>query len=291
MSKMKYKLDMFKKPIWKFVNPSDFAKNNLLYIQESGKFCSAKNYFTKRVGLDSYLINATISGKGILEYCGEKYIIMPKTVMFIDCKEHQNYYTDAKTGKWEMLWVHLCGNNIKPYYERFLEKNNGSNVAVLSDNNNVCEIIDNIIAVSANYTKDHDSEIIADQLLHSLISECIIKSGSDISSAPDFIKQSAYYLRHHYSEEIDLDFLAREFNISKFHLQRTFKQAFGVSPAKYLINIRINHAKRLLRGTTLSVNEISEQIGMEPNYFIQLFKSLENETPGHYRNKWSGNPK
>lgn len=288
MSEMKYKLDMLKKPTWKFVNPSDFAKNNLLYIQESGKFCSGKDYFTKRVGLDSYLIKATISGKGILEYCGEKYLVTPKTVMFIDCKEYQNYYTDANTGKWEMLWVHLNGNNIKPYYEKFLEKNNGSNIAVLSDNNDVCEIIDNIITVSANYTKEQDSEIIADKLLHSLLSECIIKSGSDTASAPDFIKQSAYYLRHHYSEEIDLDFLAREFNVSKFHLQRTFKQVFGISPAKYLSNTRINHAKRLLRGTTLSVNEISEQIGMEPNYFIQLFKSLENETPKQYRNKWSG---
>ncbi|MBR7071111.1 MAG: helix-turn-helix transcriptional regulator [Clostridia bacterium] len=291
MSETKYKLDMLKKPTWKFVNPSDFAKSNLLYIQESGKFCSGKDYFTKRSGLNSYLIKTTISGKGVLEYCGEKYFILPKTVMFIDCKEYQNYYTDVNAGKWEMLWVHLNGKNIKPYYEKFLEKNNGSNVAVLSDDNNVCEIMDHIIAVSANYTKDHDSEIIADNLLHSLLGECIIKSGTDISSVPDFIKQSAYYLRHHYSEEIDLDFLARESNISKYHLQRTFKQVFGISPAKYLTNIRINHAKRLLRGTTLSVSEISEKIGMEPNYFIQLFKSLENETPGQYRNKWSGKPK
>ena len=288
MAEAKYKLDMLKKPIWKFVNPSDFARNNLLYIQESGKFCSGKGYYTKRSRLGSYLIMTTISGKGVLEYCGEKYSILPKTVMFIDCKEYQNYYTDANAGKWEMLWVHLNGNNIKPYYEKFLEKNSGSNVAVLSDNNNICEIIDNIISVSENYTKDSDSEIIANSLLHSLLSECIIKSGTDIASAPDFINQSAYYLRHHYSEEIDLDFLAKEFNISKFHLQRTFKQVFGISPAKYLTNIRINHAKRMLRGTTLSVNEISEQIGMEPNYFIQLFKSLENETPGQYRNKWSG---
>ena len=169
MSEMKYKLDMLKKPTWKFVNASDFAKNNLLYIQESGKFCSGKDYFTRRIGLDSYLIKATISGKGVLEYCGEKYSVAPKTVMFIDCKEYQNYYTDPGTGKWEMLWVHLSGNTVKPYYEKFLEKSNGSNVAMLSDNNNVCEIIDNIITVSANYTKEHDSDIIADRLLHSLL--------------------------------------------------------------------------------------------------------------------------
>lgn len=291
MPETKYKLDLYKKPIWKFVNASDYARNNFLYIQESGHYCAGKDYFTERSGLDSYLIKATVLGKGILEYCGKKYEMIPQTVMFIDCRNDQNYHTDAAAGKWEMLWVHFNGSGIKPYYEKFLEKNNGSNVAVLPDVSMVYEIIDNIITVSDHYTKDHDSEIVADNLLHSLLSECIMKSGPALSSASDFIKRSAYYLRRHYNEEIDLDLLAKEFNVSKYHLQRTFKQAFGVSPAKYLTNIRINRAKQLLRGTALSVNEISEQIGMEPSYFIQLFKSFENETPGHYRSKWSGNPK
>lgn len=288
MGELKYQLDMLNKPVWKFVNASAFAKENLLYIQEVGRFCSGKDYYTKRSGLDSYLIKITISGRGRLEYCGEKYSVIPGSVMFIDCNIPQKYYTDKTADKWEMVWVHLNGKNIKPYYEKFLEKNNSSNVAVLQDNNTACEIIDNLIGISKNYTNDQDNEIIADNLLNSLLKECIIKSGAAESAAPDYIKEAIRYLKYHYSEDIDLEKLANEFNISKYHLQRTFKAAVGLSPAKYLTSIRINHAKRLLRGTNISVNEVSEQIGMEPNYFIQLFKSLEDKTPKEYRNSWRG---
>ena len=288
MRELEYQLDMIKKPVWKFVNANEFAKNNLLYIQESGRFCSGRKYYTIRSGLDSFLIKFTLSGKGILEYGGEKYSLAPGSVMFIDCSKPQNYYTAPFADKWEMSWVHFNGKNIRPYFERFIEKNNGSPVSQLTSDNNVNDIIENIINISASYTKNADNEIIADDLLHSLLKECIIKSGAEIPSAPDYISSVADYIRHHYSDEIDLDMLAIEFNISKFHLQRTFKSVMDMSPAKYLTNVRINHAKRLLRGTNLSVSEISEQIGMEPNYFIQLFKSLENETPKQYRNKWSG---
>ena len=289
MGNLNYRLDMLKKPTWKFVNASQFAKDNLLYIQEAGHFCSGKKYYTKRTKLDSYLILITLSGLGILDYCGERYSLVPGSAAFIDCRQMQYYYTAPETAKWEVIWVHLNGVGIKPYYERFIEKNNNSNLAIIPQENTATEIIDNIIRISEDYSKDRDNEIIADNLLNSLLKELITKSGTYNISVPNLIKEVAYYLRHNYREEINLDYLAKEFNISKFHLQRSFKQAFGTSPAKYLTNVRLNHAKRLLRGTTLSVNEISEQIGMEPNYFIQLFKSSEKETPKQYRNNWAGN--
>ncbi len=288
MKVFKYQLDMLKKPVWKFVNASAFAKDNLLYIQETGRFCSGKAYYTKRKDLDSYYIMYTVSGKGVLEYCGEKYILVPGSVMFIDCKNPQNYYTDKNTGKWEISWVHFNGKNVKAYYEKYLEKNENSPVSMLADDNSVNEIIESIIGVSKDYTKDFNSDIIADNLINSLLKECIIKSGVDSALAPDYVKEAARFLRHHYSEEVTLDSLAGEFNISKFHLQRKFNETMGCSPLKYLLNIRINHAKRLLRGTNLSVNEIAEKTGMEPNYFIQVFKSSENMTPKQYKNKWCG---
>lgn len=288
MSKIKYRLDMLKKPIWKFVNAGDFAKENLLYIQESGRFCSGKNYYTKRSGLESYLIKITVSGKGILEYCGEVYTLTPGSIMFIDCKQQQNYHTDRKSKKWETVWVHFYGKNAKAYYEKYLEKTNGSPVSVLSDNSSANEIFENILTVSENYAKNSDSEIIADNLLNSLITECITKNESEKVSAPDYIKEIAGYLRHNYHEEINLDMLANEFNVSKYHLQRMFKKNMGVSPAKYLLNIRINRAKSLLRGTNYTISEIAEKIGIETNYFIQTFKALENTTPKQYRNSWSG---
>lgn len=287
MGELKYRLDMIKKPTWRFVNASPFAKENLLYIQESGRFCSGTNYYTVRNGLDSFLIQYTLSGKGILEYDGKKYSIIPGSIMFIDCRKSQNYYTDPMCDKWEVIWAHFNGKNAEVYYDKYTEKNDGSPVAFASSGNKISEILENIIDLSENYTKNQDSEFSADNYVNSLLNECIIQSEAG-GSAPSYVNEIAYYLQHHYKDTINLDILSKTFNISKFHLQRTFKDAVGLSPAKYLSNIRINKAKKLLRGTNLSVSEISEEIGMETNYFIQLFKSLENETPHQYRNSWCG---
>ncbi len=287
MEQLKYQLDMLKKPTWRFVNPGEFSKENLIYIQECGKFCSGKNYYTKRSGLDSYLIMFTLSGKGILEYGGERYSLTPESVMFIDCKQYQNYYTDKTAGKWDVIWVHFYGKNVSPYYQRFIEKNS-SPVTKMHENNDINEIIENIITISKNYSRDVDNEIIADSLLHALLKECIINSNSANGESPDYIKEISRYIKHNYTEEINLDNLSAEFNISKFHLQRTFKEKIGMSPSKYLLNIRINRAKSLLRSTNMSINEISENIGIESNYFIQLFKNSEGMTPKQYRNNWCG---
>lgn len=289
MGELTYRLDMLKKPVWKFVSAAQFAKDNLLYIQEAGHFSCGDKYYTKRTGLNSFLIMVTISGKGILEYCDEKYEINPGTVMFIDCRRRQHYYTDSSTKKWEMSWVHFNGKSAQAYYKRFLEKNNNTPVAMLADDNSLNEILENITETAVNYAKSPENDIIADNLLNTLLKECVITSGAAKSAVPGSINRIAHYIRHNYRENISLDFLAKEFNISKYHLQRTFKEVIGTSPAKYLSNIRINRAKSLLRGTNLTVSEISERIGMETNYFIQVFKSSENMTPKHYRNNWSGN--
>ena len=289
MGELKYQLDMLKKPVWKFVSAGQFAKDNLLYIQEAGRFSCGSQYYTKRAGLDSYLIEITLSGKGILEYCGEKFELNPGTVMFIDCRKRQYYYTDNATKKWEMGWVHFYGKNADAYYKRFLEKNNNSAVAQLVAGNTASELLENIIDIAADYTKGAENDIIADNLLNTLLRECITKSGSDNETVPNSIKNITHYIRHNYNEDIDLDFLSKEFNISKYHLQRTFKRVIGISPAKYLSYIRINRAKSLLRGTNLTVNEIAERVGIETNYFIQLFKLSEKMTPKQYRSNWSGN--
>lgn len=285
MEELKYRLDMMKEPIWRFVSASPFAKDNLLYIQESGKFLCGKKYFTIRKNLNSYLIKFTLSGKGILEYCGEKYVLSPGSLMFIDCKKPQKYYTDPSCGKWEMIWVHFNGGNTETYYEKFTEKTGGKPAVMLSDDNAVNEIIESITEISASYAKNPDSEIIADALLHSLLKECIVKCDQSVRF-PGYVNEIAGYLRHHCKEKIDLDMLSEEFCVSKFHLQRTFKATMGKSPAKYLSDVRMSKAKKLLRSTDMTVNEIAEQIGMEPGYFIQLFKACENETPKEYRNRW-----
>jgi len=63
---------------------------------------------------------------------------------------------------------------------------------------------------------------------------------------------------------------AAQAGLSKFHFQRLFKRATGVSPSRYHINLRMNVARRLLRETKKSVVDIALEVGYaNPSHFRQ----------------------
>ncbi len=92
------------------------------------------------------------------------------------------------------------------------------------------------------------------------------------------------FINSNYNKKLELDDIAQSACLSVNHLLRTFKQAYGKSPHQYLIQVRIDRSKYLLKNTNYTINDIVEIIGFEcPSSFIRLFKSLNRTTPGKYR--------
>jgi AraC-like DNA-binding protein len=92
------------------------------------------------------------------------------------------------------------------------------------------------------------------------------------------------YLYSNYNQNISLDDLADHACLSVNHLLRTFKQAFGVSPHQFLIQLRLQRAQILLKSTNYAINEVVGLVGFEcPSSFIRLFKTHYHITPLKYR--------
>jgi YesN/AraC family two-component response regulator len=95
------------------------------------------------------------------------------------------------------------------------------------------------------------------------------------------------YLDEHYQEKVTLESLSEIFYINKFYLTRIFKEQFGLTVNNYLLQIRITHAKQMLRFTDLPIDKIGQECGMiDANYFSRMFKALEGVTPGEFRRNW-----
>jgi transcriptional regulator GlxA family with amidase domain len=78
--------------------------------------------------------------------------------------------------------------------------------------------------------------------------------------------------------------LARVSAVSEAHFARSFKQAFGVPPHRYLLTRRIERATALLRDTNLSITEIAFQTGWESlGTFGRTFRDVTGENPGAIR--------
>jgi transcriptional regulator GlxA family with amidase domain len=85
-------------------------------------------------------------------------------------------------------------------------------------------------------------------------------------------------------EEWPVERLASVSGVSEAHFARSFKQAFGVPPHRYLLTRRIERAKALLRDTELSITEIAFQTGWGSlGTFGRTFRDVTGESPSAAR--------
>lgn len=96
------------------------------------------------------------------------------------------------------------------------------------------------------------------------------------------------YIGQHYAEKISIDLLARQFLSSKSTLMTAFKQHFDKTINRYLTEVRLREAKKLLH-QDLSIGEVAEHCGFaDQNYFAKVFFKEYGKTPTGYRNEISG---
>ncbi len=95
------------------------------------------------------------------------------------------------------------------------------------------------------------------------------------------------WLEDHFSVAAPVDEMIRRSGLAARSFKRRFKNATGYSPIKYVQNIRIEEAKRLLERTGDPIDEICWNVGYEdPSFFRRLFKRATRITPGEYRHKF-----
>lgn len=87
-------------------------------------------------------------------------------------------------------------------------------------------------------------------------------------------------------EEWSVRRLAQVSFVSEAHFARSFKEAFGLPPHRYLLTRRIEQAKTLLRDTELSIIEIAYQTGWKSlGTFGRTFRDITGESPSELRTR------
>jgi transcriptional regulator GlxA family with amidase domain len=87
-------------------------------------------------------------------------------------------------------------------------------------------------------------------------------------------------------EEWPVERLARVSRVSQAHFARSFRDAFGVPPHRYLLTRRIERAKTLLRDTELSITDIAFQTGWKSlGTFGRIFRDITGASPGQLRTR------
>lgn len=99
----------------------------------------------------------------------------------------------------------------------------------------------------------------------------------------EFLNEIILYINQNYSIPITVDHLCHKFSISRSSLQQLFNKNINIAPKQYITNIKLKHAKLLIKENKYTISEISEKLGFTSiHYFSRKFKNEFNISPSDY---------
>ncbi|MCI7125424.1 MAG: AraC family transcriptional regulator [Agathobaculum sp.] len=99
----------------------------------------------------------------------------------------------------------------------------------------------------------------------------------------DLLEQILAYMGDHVTEPITIEQICRKFFLSRSSLQTMFKTHLNHSPKSYLLGIKLQKSKDLIRENQYTISEIAEMLGFSSiHYFSRLFKKYFGLSPSEY---------
>lgn len=268
-------------------SPSQTALEIFLYPMQCGLFSYKPGYSVYRESFDSFLLMYIQKGNMDILLESKNYHADAGDFILLDCYKPHGYST--KTGC-ECLWCHYDGNAARGYYAYVTERL--SNVFSITDTHPVLNRMTSILRFF--YHRDTIKEPLLSKYLTDIMTEFMITppTNTRIQSAHNIVEQAVSYINEHFAENISIEALAEEMNLSQYYFIRKFKKETGYTPHEYLNNTRIASASYLLKLSSLPIKDICYKAGFaSETVFYNAFKRRMGITPMQYRSlDFAGRP-
>lgn len=230
---------------------------------------------------DYYVILFTVGGQGELVMGEEHKFLLPGSCAFVPAWKQSAYFTSAGR-EWEFYWIHVTGTNAKTILsdlERF-----GKHSFEGSDYHEYLRIVSGIVDSERT---GQDYEIYTAGLIMQLLllAERDLRAEKLPAAAGGrVVMKVKQYLEEHYGEKLNIGDLARSSFISEEHLIRLFRKETGMTPHRYLMELRISQARKLLRLSPFTVGHIAQVCGFSSiRAFCTQYKAFTGQTPTEAR--------
>jgi AraC-like DNA-binding protein len=245
-------------------------------------------YFDWKKGriLDEFQLLYISNGQGTFEAEGVKEIVIEAGSVFLLFPGIWHRYRPLEETGWEEFWVGFQG-----HYADYLMKQDcfrpAAPVLQIGEHpellNVFIQLIETVKYEGVAFRQLSSCQVT--QLLGLVYSVAVMKDKGR-QSKNKLIHAARFKMHENLHNNIDMELLAHELNVSYPWFRKAFKETMGTSPGQYHLHIRIEKACKLLRETKLTINEISHHLGFESEfYFSRIFKKKVGLAPGHYRSK------
>mgnify|MGYP001057370951 CR=1 FL=1 len=242
--------------------------------------CNPEFGIKREKGLISHLFLFTTEGQGILNVGGNSYLQKEGDMFYLAPGVHHEYRPNSSG--WVTNWILFKGEKAEDLLKRmgFSDFEHCAN----TDTSVYLNIFRKILSVAKDPLKGGEKSSV---LLYEFIltaADLLLASTKEKPGMGSVIEPAIVHMNEHYTENINLNLLARISGVSLQHFCRVFKAKTGMRPMEYLAKKRIAEAKTLLLNSGESIGYVSAAVGYDDqNYFGMVFKKYEGITPSDYR--------
>jgi AraC-like DNA-binding protein len=239
--------------------------------------------------LDYYLLHHVVSGRGVYRCGGQEFQLQAGDSFLIEPEQLVSYTADQEY-PWHYHWVAFQGDKSA----KLLSRIGFSSAQPIAQDMNDRELYKLYQQIQTTfYNKNPFSPLEAAGNLLLLLSIYGEMLGTNVhnetalpeTQAASTVRQAIHYLSTQYAEEITMETMAESLGYNRAYLSRLFKNHTGETPVTFLLKLRIDQARRLLREREdLTVEQIAFSVGFhDPLYFSKQFRRLQGLSPSQYR--------
>lgn len=228
-----------------------------------------------------YVLHYVISGKGFLIVEGVRHPVSAGDIFMI-MKDDTVYYKADNEDPLEYRWIGFSGVKAPAILQK----------TCFSTENPVCHNMDkdgfteNALAyINHTIKKPNASELETMGKLYlfldGLLQRCPNTETDIVTSAKqDYVQHCIRYMHDNYSEDCQINTIAKKLGLSRAYLFKLFKKYVGVSPSEYLQELRMHHANSLIEKNIYSLEEVAQMVGYNSSaYFSKVYRSYYKVSP------------
>lgn len=262
---------------------NDLESTNFLQVNCCGIFeQTAESSTTIRPnGRRDYQLIIVSKGSAVFKHKECEITLMNNEMILIPPYERNEYhYSDPI----DALWIHFSGTAVREILETYDIK--PFTKYIISNSSHFLSYAEKIIKEfqlkRIGYMNNCNGYLLnVLTLAKRRIEEYNEKNGASTVSVLNFIVEE---MKTNFADNNDISYYAKMCDLSVSRFAHLFTEKYGISPYKYLLNIRLNQAKYLLTQTNIQITENAKSIGYEdPFYFSRIFKKYIGVSPNNYR--------
>lgn len=272
-------------------NP-EVPENNDLHIMFAGESQTRPDHRVGPKVYDYYLLHFVEEGTGTFQtefgvyhlHSGDGFLIHPDQLV--------SYASDPLT-PWRYRWIAFAGEQASELLER-AGLTPKQPVIHAPEDTRIPLLLQEVL--KAFRSKKSSSHLFSLGCLYLVISEAeeshikesTLPSGE--SPVQKIVKQMIHYISSQYAHHVSIEEMCRSLGYNRAYLSRIFKKETGLTPVTYLLKLRIDKSRQLLRERPeLSIEQIAASVGLnDALYFSRQFRRFHGQSPSEYRRSTSG---